>query len=717
MHRSLLAPAALAALAFASAAAAQSVPAADSNAVTGVVVQARRPAVQTLLDRKVYSVTQDLQSTNGTAADVLNNIPSVTVDADGAITLRGDPNVTILVDGKPSAQFSGPAQALSLQQFPAADIDHIEVLTNPPAQYKAEGSAGVINIVTRKRRKSGFSGAMHASLGDKRRFVLGADGAYNNGPLRLSGGIGLRQDAKERLVTSDRTADDPDTGAPLRTVQSIDERFRRLIPSINAGVSYDLTPTQTIDASISQRELAGIRYFIQHDVENPPGQPVDSISNRHSDGYEWDDTDSKSISFEQKLWRPQETLKFTLARSAYRERERYAYTNTYPLPAADPTYDDLHLSLDLIKTEFSADYDLPLPHDRELRLGLDFEHDHDNFDDTGDDRASVSGPPIANPAIDNHFRYRQQIDAAYGDYQTRLGEWRLDAGLRLEAARITTLQIVGEVPGGRDEFGAYPSLHLDRSLGESGKLLVGMSRRITRPDPESLNPWADTQDTHNLRAGNPQLLPQDTWSYEFGYQHDGRLTLGATAYYRFDRNSFTEVVEPVSADVVLTTKANLPKRRSAGLEMTASGRIGPRLRYSLSGNLFYAQIDATELGAGAGLAGATGLDGKASLDYRLSGAGSAQLQFSRTDRRLTPQGYLAPVNQVNLGYRHDFPSNLSLVITVSDLFNGQRAIRHLTTPVLSDVYERYQYGRIAYVGFVYSFGGPKKAKQGFDYDS
>lgn len=201
--------AALLALACAGGAEAQTSAAASSSSVEGLVVTAVRPQAQTLLDRKVYSVTTDLQAHAGTAADVLNKIPSVSVDADGAVSLRGDGNVTILVDGKPSAQFSGAAQALSLLEFPAADIDRIEVLTNPPAQYKAEGTGGVINIVTRKTRRAGLTGSARASLGDQRRYQAGLDLAYNDGPLKLSGGVSLRQDAKERLITSDRTPSIP----------------------------------------------------------------------------------------------------------------------------------------------------------------------------------------------------------------------------------------------------------------------------------------------------------------------------------------------------------------------------------------------------------------------------------------------------------------------------------------------------------------------------
>jgi outer membrane receptor protein involved in Fe transport len=381
-----------------------------------------------------------------------------------------------------------------------------------------------------------------------------------------------------------------------------------------------------------------------------------------------------------------------------------------------PTFDDLHLSHDLVKTEFSADYDLPLSGQRELRAGYDFEADRNAFDSVGGVLDPASGASILNPAVTNHFRYRQDVSAVYGQYQTPIGPWVLLAGLRLERADVSILQLIGDVASGRRDSGAYPSLHLDRAVGDDAKLSASVVRRITRPDPEALNPFADSQDTHNLRAGNPNLLPQDTWSYEAGYTvTPGSATYGATAYYRFDRDSVTDVLKPVSGDVVLATKANLPKSRSAGLEFSAYGKLGPQFAYRLSGDAFYSQIDALALGS-PGLKSTTGVNLKASLDWRPTDADTAQISLARTDKRLTPQGFVSALNIVNLGYRHQLRPNLTVIVTVADALNGQRFQRVVTTPVLRDDYVRRQTGRIAYLGLTYAFGGRSKKPAGFDYE-
>lgn len=690
--------------------------ASSATSVEEVVVTAETLPVQTLIDRKVYSIGNDLQATTGSAAELLNTVPSVAVDADGNVSVRGDGNVTILVDGKPSAQFSGANRGLSLQQLSASDIDRVEVLTTPPAQFKAEGSGGVINIITKKTRQAGFSGSGQLSLGDQRRYVAGFNAAYNAAGLKLSGVFGLRQDSRERLTTTNRLVADPASDASVASQHTIDEHQKRLIPSVAGSVDYDLNPRQSLGASLSYRDLTGIRYFDQHDVAGPASGAITSQSDRHDDGHDWSGASSGGLRFEQKLWRPHETLNLGLQGSADRERESNAYRNTFTLPVSDPTFDDLHLGHDLVKTEFNADYDLPLSGDPEIKAGYDFERDQNAFDQVGGDIDPATGLSVGSPAITNHFRYRQDVNAAYGEYQSPLGAWQVQAGVRLEAAKATFLQVTGNIPGGRSDSGLYPSLHLTHELGEMGKLSLGISRRLARPDPEILNPFVDHQDTHNLRAGNPNLAPQNTWSYEAGYNGAVQAaSYGVTAYYRSNRNSVTDIVRPISDDVVLTTKANLPRSRSAGLELVANGKLGPQLAYSLSGNLFATEIDATALGA-PGLKSTTGLNLKASLDWRPTSADTAQVSLSRQDKRLTPQGYVSAVEVVNVGYKHQLRPDLAAVATISDLFEGQKTRRLITTPVLRDVYLREQFGRIAYVGLVYTFGGPSKSKaSGFDY--
>jgi outer membrane receptor protein involved in Fe transport len=687
--------------------------------VDPVVVTATAQQQQILLDRRVYSVGADLQATTGSAAGILNQIPAVDVDADGNVTLRGDPNVTVLIDGKPSAQFAGRVErGVNLRQFSAQDIERVEVMTNPPAQYKAEGSAGVINIITRKDHGPGLSGTADLSLGDKRRFLAAVNGGYAVGKLKLSADVSVRQGAAERQITDFRTALNPASGLLVKSQETIDRHLKLLTPAASLGADYAFNDRQSVSLTLSHREQAGDPYFLQQAQSGPPDGPPTAITDRHGEGHEYTLDEGEGLRFDQKFGRPDELLSLSFQRSVYRERQKFAYLDDYVLPAAPSSQDTLRQSEDLVKLEAGADYTLPLGGHATLKLGYDFEDDGNRFDNVADDIDPVTGAPINNPDITSHFRYHQQVNAAYGQYEGAFGTGGIvQAGLRLEQTDIHDLLFTGDVTASQSYFRAYPSLNLDWKLGQDSKLIFALSRRVSRPDGETLNPFINSQDVYNLLAGNPTLLPQDTWSYEAGYVGKFMaLNYDLTAYYRFDRNTAIPVTEPVSSVVTLTTIENLPKSKAAGLDFSAGGRFGSWISYSLSGDFFYSQINGVAY-AREGLRDTLGINGKASLDWSPTPADTAQISFSRTDRRLTPQGYVSAINLVNVGYERRLWGGLSAVATVADLFDGQRFQRIVNTPTLQDNYNRHQFGRVGYFGFTYAFGLARKPKPSpFDAD-
>ena len=690
-----------------------------SSATPSVVVTAVRPRVSKLPDRTVYSLGQDVQATTGSAADVLNQLPSVEVNIDGNLALRGDSRVTILVDGKPSAQLSGSAAGLGLQQFPASEIDRIEVIPNPSAEFKATGSGGVINIITKQRRQVGLSGSGQLSVGSEGRLLGNGSIGYGSGPLNLTAGVVLRRDVKRRRVSTTRTSTAPATEQSTLGTESLSETLRRTTPLFKAGAEFKIDAKTSVGASASHQELHGHRYFDQHDESlNASRTPASIVSLRQSDGHEWNKATEEELHFTHKLGRDGEVLSASLQRSVERERERYAYRNTFLVPAAAPTRDALGLSHDLVTTEARVDYTLPLARDRTWKFGYDFENNQNNFDNRGNTFDPVSGTAVDNPNITDHFRYRQAINALYGSFQTTAGRWTVKTGVRYERAEIAFRSGLSSPERQRSNQGFYPSLHVERTLDDKQRLTFAAARRVNRPDPEALDPFTDYQDIHNLRAGNADLKPEDIYSVEAGYAFETKeLNFGATGYFRASRNSFTDVTVLLAPDVVLTTKANLSRSRSGGVELNASGQLGAKLSYNLGANLFYNQIDASGLG-GSGLRSATGVNGKVNLDYRPSKADTLQLAFSRSDRRLTPQGYVDAINLINLGYRRQLSTGLSFVATVSDALNGQSFVRRTATPVLQQIYQRRQVGRIVYLGFTYSFGGGVKGKgANFEYDN
>lgn len=695
---------------------ASDLPPASGASVDTIVVSGQKLSVETRIDRKLYSVPSDVQSTFGTLSDVLSVIPSVEVDADGVVSLRGDTKVLILIDGKPSAQFSGSKAGDALQSIPAKDIERIEVLTTPPPQFKADGAAGVINIILRKKRSAGLTGSLQGSLGSGGRSVLGAEGSYNSGPLTTSITAGYRQDHRDRHVQSDVLARDPATGLLTDSKNLINEKIRREVPTVALTAEYALNNRQSISGSASWADRGGLRTYTQLDGSSTSGV-ITSSTRRLSSGHDPEIDLDQKLGFTQQLERPGEVLELSLHRSTSLQHEHYDYTNDSFIPPLPTFYNNLSFREAHGTTEFGADYTLPLSKARSLKLGYDFEQDDYKFGNVGNNVDPVTGAQVIDPNLTNDFKVRQQINAAYATYQASIGHWNALGGFRAELTRRDAEQLTNDISNTDRYFEIYPSLHVDYSLSDESTLSFGASRRVTRPEFQYLNPYIDHEYTPNLNTGNPNLRPEFTQSYEAGYGFQGRRqTYALTGYYRHNQNSVTDVTGYLDNGLTLTMKTNLPKDDSAGLEFTADGHILPKLSYSISGDLFHRQIDATALGF-SGLQSTTGLNAKVKLDYRPTPDDSAQITATRSDKRLTPQGYVSAINIVNLGYRRQLRADLTGVMTVSDLFDGQRYRRFATTPTFTEEYQRTVRGRVLYVGLVYSFGSTKKNNQPkFEYD-
>jgi len=683
-----------------------------------IVVQGQKLTVETKIDRKIYSVPEDAQSTLGTLSDILNVIPSVDVDPDGVVSLRGDTNVLILIDGKPATQLQGSKAGDNLQAISASDIEHIEILTTPPAQFKAEGAAGVINIITRKRRAyESASASLTGSLGSGGRWLVGGNGSYGGRQFTASLSAGFREDYRERTIQSAVAGTDLMTGQVLESQDRASQRVRRNIPNVGMSAQYDLNDRQSLAVSGSWLSRGGLRTYTQHDVSTLESGGVIGSTRRITSGHDPEDDYDTTARFVQKLGTPGETLDFSIHRSISHQHEHYDYVNDSFVPPAPTFYNNLSFTEDHGITEADADYALPLK-TQTLKLGYSFEADDYGFDNVGANVDPVTGVETIDPTLTNQFRYHQRIHAMYLSDQASAGAWSWLAGIRTEWTTTDAVQLTNNITAASRYADFYPSLHIDRNLSEHSTLSFGASRRITRPDPSYLNPYVDHEYPPNLNAGNPNLRAQFTQSFEIGYGSEGGgASYGLTGYYRRNSDSVTDVTEYLGNGLTLTTKANLPRSDSAGLEFSAAGHLLPKLAYSLSGNAFYMQIDATALGM-PGLRSTTGVNAKAKLDYRPTAADSAQIIFTRTDRRLTPQGSVSAINIVNLGYKHALMPALSAVVTISDLFDGQRYERFASTPTLMQVYERSVAGRVVWFGLTYTIGVTKKGKEpDFEYDS
>lgn len=687
-------------------------PADAPTAVEGVTVTSDSTAMRTSIDRRSYSVANDLSAKTGSIADALRNIPSVEVDVQGNVSLRGDPNVTIMIDGKPSSMFNGDGKADALQQMPADQIDRVEVMTNPSAAYRPDGTAGIINLITKKARKPGATGSFKLNVGPDSRYNTGVTGNLVKGKLTLSGDAGFRYDRQAFWSTDERdtaTATDPGT----HTVQ--DGAFKNAGRAVNlrGGVDYNLTPKDRLSGEVRFR---GMDYSTGGEETFTVLGATPSASAlayaRASSARMSRDNGAVSGDWRHQFKGAEHELDAHLEYEVTDfQRDSQAFIDN--ATSAD-VYETFGFGADQNRVNFKLDYTRPMSGESKLKTGLDLEGVDNDYDNHGTRGPSLAGQ-VVDPSRTNRFLYDQDVYAGYVTYERPFGDFTALAGLRAEQVEIRTNQVTSGQKDDNSYFKVYPSLHLGYTLSQTQTLIANYSKRVQRPQVQDLNPYRIYQDPNNYRAGNPDLRPQITDSYELGWQYrKGPASYLATAYYRESRDGVTDVVRDLGGGVFLTTRENLAKSRNGGLELVANGKLTPKLSYNISGNAFWNEIDASDLGFTDTRSGTT-LSGRASLSWQATPKDFFQLNGFTSGKRLTPQGYREPISLLNLGYRRKVSDKLNLVVTANDVLDSFHDTTVLDTPALRERIERRANVRAVFFGFTYSLGGGKARPEQFDF--
>jgi outer membrane receptor protein involved in Fe transport len=691
-------------------------PKAAAETVEGLTVTADPQAFRSSIDRLSYGVANDLQTTTGSIADALRNVPSVQVDARGDVSLRGDSSVTIMIDGRPSGMFRGEGRGQALQQLPADQIERVEVLTNPSAAFSPEGSAGVINLITKKARGVGRSGSVRTNVGTAGRSSAGVSAAYNGRALTLSGDLSARHESQKTTGFDERSRLDPATGRFTDSRQTIVGTGAYKVLLGRGSVDYDLDARTRVGAELRFNIFDfDTVYFDSFHVDDPdagPGQVLDRVGRRtprRGDG-------EATATFRRKFIGDDHELTASVSHERIKEEDNRHVTEFRRLPPLRDRFETLAADRAFRQTELKADYTRPMPEDSKLKVGYQFLGD-DNDYNVIIRRGGMQGDLPIDPMLSHPFLYEQAIHAAYATYERPFGDLTVLAGLRLEDVRIDLDEVAGEGKLENDYFRAYPSLHLSYRLSEEKQLRLSYSLRVQRPQPQDFNPFPVYQDPFSYRAGNPRLKPQETHSYEASYQH--RRSEGfylATLYYRQSSKGLTDVVRDLGGGVLLTTRENLGEGRSGGLELVANGKLHPKLTYNVSGNALWNEIEASTLGF-PGTRSGYSMSGRGSLNWQVTASDFIQINGFLNGKRLIPQGYLGSMGMLNLGYRRKVTDTLSVVVTAQDVLGTARELTVIDSPTLKGRAYRKFHHRGVFVGLTWTFAGTAKAPQdqGFEF--
>jgi outer membrane receptor protein involved in Fe transport len=676
-----------------------------------VVVTGARSEVIATPDRVSFGVANDLQVQTGTLADALRAVPGVEVDVQGNVSLRGDPGVTILVDGRPSAMLRGENRGQVILSMPASRIERVEVITNPSADMSPEGSGGVINLVSRQARQNSRSGSVRATLGGAGRGSLSLNGASSGPGLTVTGDLSYRRFTGDADVTQLRSRRDPASGNFVPSRQ--DSRLENVngFGSARIAADYDLDKSNRLSTELSYRQGSG-------NVERTDlltGANAAASFDRDSE------IDLSQRGLGGRLsWRRTLSGKgheFVADLEAQGVRMRRALDAVSTFPADRRRFERIRNAIDREDYDLKLDYKRPAGTDRSINIGYQGAARTGAFDSSGAFGA-VADALVPVPGLTNAFSYDETIHALYGTYRFKFGKLDSQAGLRLEQVETRLDQITDGDRFDRSYFRAYPTLHLGYELSREQTVRASYGRRIQRPSPQDLNPYTVYLDALNLRRGNPFLLPETTDSLELAFQHRKAGTFySATGFYRRSEGGVTDVVSDIGEGFFLTTRANLAAATRAGVELIANGRLGDKLSYNASATLLRHEIDLRVGGASAPRSLTTGTV-RTNLSWQPTDDDFFQLNANYAGRQLLPQGYRESGPVLNLGYRRKVSERLSLLVTAQDVLESARQESVFETPDLRDRIEQRGPGRIVLFGLSYNLGGTtgrKRQEPGFDF--
>ena len=679
-----------------------------------VTITGERNLMINKIDRKVFNVEKDISAQTGTVTDVLQTIPSVSVDIDGNISLRGSGNVTILVNGRPSVV----AGSAYLEQMPASLVERIEVITNPSAKYQPDGTAGIINIVMKKEQKSGFNGVLGANVGNKERLNTNLQLNYNTGRVNLFGSYGYR--LNYRAGTGDLTSQTIDT-ATGQSVYLDQHSSNSAVPSSHLGqlgMEWDMTDKDAtgITGTINYRDVNrdGKTWNLYSDNE----QLATEEFTRSQDGDEWE-TSTGITAFYQHTFNSKEEHLFRtdFEYQADREREKDYYTNIYALPVYPNEAEQTRSKNAEQQLTLSLDYSRPLWKDASLETGYQGEMQISDQDTRVQQLESEVW--VTDSSKNNAFNGTQTIHAVYGTLSSRWNKFAVMAGLRAEEALLHLNFKTVDATTDDDYFALYPTLHLSLEQGKN-EWQLSYSRRVNRPDVEDMNPIPEYRDSRNIFVGNPDLKPEDIHSLQFGYSfRTENLNLVPSLFYRYKENGFTIVTHPLNDTVLVTSFANLDKDQSAGLDLSGTWNIARIVNLNFSASGFYSQIDASELGY-SNKRSTFSWNAKLNAAVTITKTTFLQLNGQYRSKAMTAQGMREPGWGVNLGIRQDFwKKKFSLLVTVTDLFDSQKWENSVDTDVLIQHSVRKRDGQVIYAGFVYNFGrnGKKTKDAKFEFEN
>jgi outer membrane receptor protein involved in Fe transport len=675
-------------------------------------VSTNKKILETSFDKKVYNISEDLTARNGSVNDVLNNIPSVEVDQDGKISLRGDGNVTILIDGRPSVMTGNSAKSF-LDALPANMVERIELVTNPSAKYDPDGTSGIINIVLKKNKLRGINGNVNVS-GATGNILNGSTSlSMRNSKMNVYGTYSYRHYEGER-----------NNFGELNRFINADSLFR--LNQNRLGTDYNVGHTLKFgsDFYLKDRSILGFNITTSIGERNRSGDLVNKQLNPSGDliaqwnRISFDPSKQKNmdanLNYKYDFKEDKGSISMEASQSFGTDTTGGRYNQKYSTPFSTSKEQQLANMENNRVSSVMLDYVRVLPKSIRIEVGAKTIIRNSLINSNSETKDSL-GIFLDDKLSTFTYSYDEQIYSSYGNFAQHIGKFKYQGGVRVERSFQTPNLISQNQVFAKNYFNIFPSAFLTYTIIKDLDLTLNYSRRINRASSENLNPFTSYADPYNLRKGNPELSPEFIDSYEFGYGFIKRkLSINGSVYYRDSRSVIQRyrLFDPNGYAAI--TYINIDRSQSVGTELIITFRPIPGFKnvVSFNGNqIKYSDSKILQTPT-------TGFNWSVkyigSIDFWKKTA-SLQINGKYNAPIITPQGKVQPRASLDIsGEKNMKEGKWTIGFKVSDVFNTQefRIYAEEDEPRVVQTSTFKQTTRRFYLNLAYKFGKMEVSKKG-----
>lgn len=683
-----------------------------------VEVVSKKPFIERKIDKIILNVDALISNAGSTALEVLEKAPGVTVDKDGKVSLKGKPDVIIMLDGKPS-YLSGDQLANLLKNMPASTIDQIELMTNPSAKYDASGNSGIINIRTKKIKLHGFNGNLTSGYtqGYFPRFNDGLNLNYRNGKINAFANLNYSAWNGNNNLQINRNFRNTVT-KQLETVfdQYSEMQNHSHYYSIKTGLDYYMNPNTTLGVVLSGFSNPRTNTGDNHTYLKNPQGGIDSILYAINLADQKSTNFSANLNFRHAFDTTGTELTSDLDYIVYDESGTQNYLNSYLNADLSKRKDNTELRGSLpAKVQIysaKADYTKTLKKETKLELGVKSSYVKTDNDALYENNTTTGW--LTDYGKTNHFIYNENINAGYVNLNRQIKKWGIQAGLRVENTIATGHQL-GNISRPDSSFkrnytNAFPTLYVSYEANKKNSFSLNYGRRIDRPAYQDLNPFYYFLDEYTYQVGNTLLKPQFTNSVELSHTYKGFFT--TTLNYSVTNDVIADIINQINSErKTFVTKDNIATKRNMGIAVSANFAVTKFWNANLYGNLLNDKYNGAVSG-GVLDVNSTMFMSNVNNQFKFKKGWSAELSGFYRSKGIEGQIVMDPMWSLSTGVQKQIlKTKGSLKLAISDFLNTQKFVGIVKYQDIDvAIHERNDSRRVS-LTFSYRFGKPMKNQQ------